>query len=123
MQKKNPEIWNRSYRRTIVPGFDVCMLLVLVCRSDIKETTTWEYVDYIVTGQAADYKMQMDQFVELWSNESAEEVVLPSINDKQGPLQHMPATTDPTAWANTTIGNYFGKKSVVAIPRGEWEMR
>lgn len=121
MEKKHPEIWKRSYSKIVMPGFVVCMLLLLVCRSDIKETTTWECIGYIATGQAADYKVQMEQFIELLSDESVQDVVLPSINDKQGPLQHMPVTTDPTAWTNTTVSSYFGKKSVVAIPRAEWE--
>lgn len=121
IQKKNPEVWKNSYSRIVMPGFVVCMLLLLICRSDIKETTTWECIDYIATGQAADYKEQMDQFIELLSDESVEDVVLPSINDKQGPLQHMPVTSDPTKWTNTTVSSYFGKKSVVAIPRAEWE--
>ena len=114
-------MWNGLYRKIVMPGFIVCMLLLLICRSDIKETTTWECIDYIATGQAADYKVQMDQFIELLSDDSVQEVVLPSINDKQGPLQHMPATPNPTAWTNTIISSYYGKKSVVAIPRVEWE--
>lgn len=121
LSKKQPQIWECLYSRMVVPGFIVCMFLLLICRSDIKETTTWQCIDYIATGQAADYKAQMDQFIELLSDDSVQDVVLPSINDKQGPLQHMPATTDPTAWTNTTISNYFGKNSVVAIPRAEWE--
>ena len=121
IHEKNPEIWRGLYERIIMPGFILCMLLMLVCRSDIKETTTWESIDYIATGQAADFKEQMDQFTELLSDDNVQDVVLPSINDKQGPLQHMPATTDPTAWTNTIIKNYYGKKSVVAIPRVEWE--
>lgn len=121
IREKHSEVWSGFYNKMIIPGFVVCMLLLLICRSDIKETTTWECLDYIATGQAADYKEQMDQFIELLSDDNVQDVVLPSINDKQGPLQHMPATTDPNAWTNTTISNYFGKKSVVAIPRAEWE--
>ena len=121
LRDKKTVIWSRFYSRGMIPGFVVCMLLLAVCRSDIKETTTWRCIDYIATGQAADYKKQMDQFIELLSDENMEDVVLPSINDQQGPLQHMPATEDPTAWTNTTISSYFGKKSVVAIPRPEWE--
>ena len=97
------------------------MLMLLICRSDMKETTTWQCYDYIASGQAADYKAQMEQFLELLSDDSIQDVVLPAINDQQGPLQHMPVTSDPSAWTNTTVRNYFGKKSVVAIPRAEWE--
>lgn len=121
LRKKHSKIWANLYRRIVMPGFVICMLLLLICRSDIKETTTWKSIDYIKTGQAADYKAQMDQFIELLSDDSVQDVILPYINDQQGPLQHMPATSDPTAWTNTTISSYFGKKSVVAVPREEWE--
>lgn len=119
--KKHSVIWGSLHSRMVIPGFAICMFLLLLCRSDIKETTTWQCYEYIATGQAADYKEQMNQFIELLSDDSVQEVVLPSINDKQGPLQHMPVTSNPEAWTNTTVSSYFGKKSVVAIPRGEWE--
>ena len=123
LRKKDFKVWTEIYSRIILPGMVVCVLLMLICRSDIKETTTWQCIDYIATGQAADYKVQMEQFTELLLDESVQDVVLPSINDKQGPLQHMPATPNPEAWTNTTIANYYGKKSVVAVPRAEWEER
>lgn len=121
LSKKYSKMWEKHYSRMVIPGFVICMVMVLICRADIKETTTWQCYDYIASGQAADYKVQMDQFLELLSDDSVQDVVLPSINDQQGPLQHMPVTSDPSAWTNITVRNYFGKKSVVAIPRAEWE--
>lgn len=121
LEKKHSKMWEKYYSRMVIPGFAICMFLLLLCRSDIKETTTWQCYDYIASGQAADYKAQMDQFIELLSDDSVRDVVLPAINDQQGPLQHMPVTSDSSAWTNTTVSNYFGKKSVVAIPRDEWE--
>ena len=120
-RKKYSKMWEKHYSRMVIPGFAICMLMLLICRGDIKETTTWQCYDYIASGQAADYKAQMDQFLELLLDDSIPDVVLPAINDQQGPLQHMPVTSDPSAWTNTTVRNYFGKKSVVAIPRAEWE--
>lgn len=121
ISKNHSKIWEKHYSRMVMPGFVICMFMLLICRSDIKETTTWQCYDYIATGQAMDYKAQMDEFIELLSDDSAQEVVLPSINDQQGPLQHMSVTSNPEAWTNTTVSSYFGKKSVVAIPRAEWE--
>lgn len=121
IQKKDFAVWNELYEKVCVPGLIVCMLLVILCRSDIKETTTWKCIDYIVTGQAADYKEQMEQFLELVTDENNQDVILPSINDYQGPLLHMPATPNKEAWTNITIRDYYGKRSVVAIPRVEWE--
>lgn len=119
--QKNSKMWEKHYSRMVIPGLAICMFMLLVCRSDIKEITTWQCYDYIASGQAADYKAQMEQFLELLSDDNVQDVVLPAINDQQGPLQHMPVTSDPSAWTNITVRNYFGKKSVVAIPRAEWE--
>ena len=49
------------------------------------------------------------------------DVVLPSINDWQGPLMHMPVTDNPEAWTNQKVKEFFGKQSVVAVPREEWQ--
>jgi hypothetical protein len=68
-----------------------------------------------------DYKAQMDQFTQLLTDDTVDEVVLPSINDWQGPLMHMPVTGNPDAWTNQKVKEFFGKQSVTAIPRQEWE--
>lgn len=114
-------VWSEMHARIVVPGLFVCVMLMYVCRSDIKETTTWMCVEYITTGQAADYKQQMEQLTDLMTDDSVQDVVVPFINDVQGPLMHMPVTEDITAWTNTVICQYYGKNSVVAIPRPEWE--
>lgn len=120
--KENRNIlWDEIHARMVLPGLFICVILTGVCRSDIKETTTWMCVEYITTGQAADYKEQMEQLTELMTDDSKQDIVVPFINDVQGPLMHMPVTEDPSAWTNTVICQYYGKNSVVAIPRPEWE--
>lgn len=114
-------LWDEIHARMVLPGLFVCVILMGVCRSDIKETTTWMCVEYITTGQAADYKEQMEQLTELMTDDAVQDIVVPFINDVQGPLMHMPVTENPTAWTNTVICQYYGKNSVVAIPRPEWE--
>lgn len=121
MKNNRNVIWDEMHKRIVVPGLLVCVLLAVVCRSDVKETTTWMCVDFIASGQAADYREQMDQLTKLMTDESVEDIVVPFINDVQGPLMHMPVTEDKTAWTNTVICQYYGKKSAVAIPRPEWE--
>lgn len=119
---KNSECtWNNIHARVIIPGLMFCMVLVFACRDDIKETTTWMCVEYVTSGQAEDYKKQMEQLTELMTNDGVQDVVVPFINDYQGPLMHMPVTDDAKAWTNTVICKYYGKNSVVAIPRDEWE--
>lgn len=80
-------------------------------------------VEYISSGEAADYKEQMEQLTRLMTDPSAEDIIVPFINDVQGPLMHMPVTENPEAWTNTVICEYYGKNSVVAISRPEWEKK
>ena len=120
IRKNKSNVWEELHVKVILPGWIICAILLLVCRSDMKESTAWICMDYIATGQASDYKEQMHQLTELMLDEKTDDVVVPFINDVQGPLMHMPVTEDPNAWSNTVICKYYNKKSVVAIPRDEW---
>lgn len=104
-------------------GIMAAFIILVIGRSNIKDTTDYFCLEYIVTGQAGDYKEQMEQFTQLLTDDSVDEAVLPSINDWQGPLMHMPVTENPEAWTNQTVKEFFGKKSVVSMPREEWEKR
>lgn len=97
------------------------LLFLAVFRGDIKQTTTFQCVEYIRSGQAADYKSQMKYQREKLLDDSIKEVVLPQINDVQGPLMHMPLTEDPQAWTNQNAKEYYNKASVIALPREVWE--
>lgn len=121
MKEKYTVIWNDMHAKIVIPGLVVCVMAAVACRSDIKETTTWMCVEYISSGEAADYKEQMEQLTRLMTDPSAEDIIVPFINDVQGPLMHMPVTENPEAWTNTVICQYYGKNSVVAMPRPEWE--
>ena len=111
----------RFQSRILVIGFVVCQVLLVIGRSNIKASTLWVSMEYITSGQAVDYKLQMDLQTELLTDENTADVVLPFINDVQGPLMHMPVTADPDAWTNTVTKRFYGKNSVVAMPRSEWE--
>ena len=53
-------------------------------------------------------------------DESKENVLVPFINDIQGPLMHMPVTADKEAWTNRVTAGFYGKNSVIGMPREEW---
>ena len=78
-------------------------------------------MEYIRSGQASDYKQQMELQTKLLTEEGLEDVVVPFVNDVQGPLMQMPVTENPQAWTNTVTRDFYGKNSVVAIPREEWQ--
>ena len=99
----------------------VGMALLLVCRGDLKKTTVYGCMEYIAGGQAADFKEQMELQKQVLLDPGIREAVLPAINDDQGPLMHMPLTGDPQAWTNRVTGQFYGKDSVIAVPRENWE--
>lgn len=103
----------------ILPVLLVGLIGMIICRNGIKESTDYICFEYIVTGQAADYKKQMDLQTRLLL-QSDTDVVIPMINDWQGPLMHMPVTDDPAKWTNGVTADFYGKDSVIAIPRTEW---
>ena len=122
--RKMKEKWKwkrvRIHAYLVIPGLLLACASVLLCRHEIKNTTDYICYDYIRTGQAADYKEQMNLQTRLMLDPETEDVVIPGINDQQGPLMHMPVTEDASAWTNYVTADFYEKNSVVAMPRPEW---
>ncbi len=108
------------HRFLVVPGMFLCLLLVVFAKGNLKETTTYKCMDYILTGQAADYKEQMDLQTKLLTDDTVDHVVVPAMNPEQGPFMHMQITSDEEAWINGVVKQFYEKESVVSIPRPEW---
>lgn len=102
-------------------GFAAAFLIIVVCRMDLKNSTDYVCYYYIRTGRAAAYKEQMDELTGILTDESVEDAVVPFIVGEQEPLVHMPITLDKDEWTNRKMALFFRKKSLVAVPRDEWE--
>lgn len=107
----------------VLPTVALAIIFMVVFRGSIKSSTSFVCLQYITSGQALDYKEQMDLQTSLLLLEDREEVCLPFINDEQGPLMHMPVTDNAEAWSNTVVRDFYGKASVVGMPREEWNER
>ena len=110
----------KIFKMIAAPGIVLCLLLAFLCRSNIKTSTSYISLIYIVSGQAADYKEQMDLQTRLMEDEEVEDVVVPFINDVQGPLMHMPVTADSKSFTSWATAQFYGKNSVIAIDRTKW---
>lgn len=104
-----------------VPGRVIwAVLFLLMCavtfrgRSTVKETVDYRTYEYIASGQADDYREQMEEFYQIMTDPSVTDAVVHASNDQQGPLMHMPITEDPTNFTNDAAARFFGKNSVVA---------
>ncbi|MCR4903666.1 MAG: DUF6056 family protein [Butyrivibrio sp.] len=96
------------------------LIMIFIGRHGIKASTDYVCIEYIRSGAAEDYKEQMEQYYELLSTDE-KDVVLPEVNNEQGPLQCMPVTGDVSNFTNYVTADYYYKNTVMAIPRQEWE--
>lgn len=100
----------------LLPYMAVLMIMLVICRGDIKEMLFFESMEYIVSGQAADFKRQIDSQMEILLDDSVKEAYLCPINPEQGPLMHMPVTEDPEAFTNWAVKKFYGKEKVIMSP-------
>lgn len=77
-------------------------------------------VDFIASGQLKDFEEQMQERLAILNDPTIEDVVLPEMNDQQGPFMHMPATRNPEHYTNRCIARFYSKNSVICIPREEY---
>lgn len=102
-----------------VPVVFLCGILVVVCRSYIRDSTMIQCIEYVISGQAEDYKAQMEERFELLADDTQKEVILPQINQEQGPLMHMEVLPDPNAWTNQVACEFFRKDKIIGVERRE----
>ena len=67
---------------------------------------------YIASGQAADFKEQMESQERILRDDSIKEAYLCPTNPEQGPLMHMPVIKNPEAFTNRVVGSFYGKDMV-----------
>lgn len=119
--RKRGNVEKGVLKRWIGPAAIVAAgVFLVIFRSDIKQMTSYISLDYIRSGQAADFKEQMDYQLSVLLDENVKDVVLPQINDYQGPLMHMPLTENPEEFTNSVAKEFYGKDSVIALPREVW---
>ncbi len=106
--------------KVIISMVAAMVLLAVLFKGTLRETTTFSCIEYMSSGQAADFKRQMKEQKTILLDDSIKDAIVPDINDNQGPLMHMPITSNPEAWTNTVTKDFYGKDSVVSIPKEEW---
>lgn len=119
LRMKIPFYLDRRKFRTncLMPILVLCFILVVICRSYIRDSTMFQCLDYVLSGQADDYKAQMDERLSILLDDSKKDVELPQINQEQGPLMHMEVLENPNAWTNQVACQFFRKDRIVGIER------
>ena len=98
----------------------ICLVVAFVGRHGVKEYTDYVCLEYYLNGHADDYKAQIELQRILMEEEGVDDVVVPEINNEQGPLMQMPIVSDSENIDNVMASGFYGKNSCRAIPRDEW---
>ena len=97
----------------------VILLLAIVCRHSLADSTFKVCTDFIRKGYGEDLRAQMILQQELLNTDD-EVVTIPSTNGYGGPIMNMPAEESPDAWTNGALARFYGKKTVYGMDADEW---
>lgn len=100
-----------------LPFFILGLVLLYGQKGTLKSSTFYECYEYIASGQADDYKAQMEERLAILLDPAQKEVELPAMNSDQGPFMHMEVMEDPEAWTNSVVRQFYQKDRVVRVPR------
>ena len=110
-----------KYEKSVGLKYIWLILVITLCvltfarRSTIKCTTDFVTIEYLKSGQADDYRKQMDEFTSIMTDPSVTDAKVHASNNEQGPLMHMPITGNPDNFTNNAAARFFGKNSVISI--------
>lgn len=114
-----PDIsFTRKLRTAIILG--EILFCILARRHLIGNMTGYMCAEFIRSGQLSDFEYQMQERLSILHDPETKDVVLPEMNDIQGPFMHMPVTSDPNCYTNRATARFYGKDSVIAISRNEY---
>ena len=106
----------KQYRVGILfPGLALAALFLLCNREWMRTCVDREAIEYVTSGQAEDFRDQINSQMEILLDDSIKEAYLVPINPEQGPLMHMPVTTDENAFTNRVVRDFYRKEKVVML--------
>ncbi len=103
----------KYHYRILLPVVVAAGILVLLNRGWLGNCVDRRVYEYVSSGQAEDFREQIRSQMDILLDDSIKEAYLVPINPEQGPLMHMPVTTDENAFTNRVVRDFYGKKKVV----------
>lgn len=82
--------------------------------------TDYRCIKFIVSGELSDFEAQMKERIVILEDSSILDVVVPEMNDQQGPFMHMALLGDSSKYTNWATELFYNKKTVIAVPREEY---
>jgi hypothetical protein len=120
--RKNSSDNKSDYRQDFIrAGLLVVLLIcgVLFRRQFLANSIDYTIYDFWSSGRLADYSDQMKERISIL-NSADENVIVPAMNEDQGPFMCMALTDDKSSVVNGQTADFYGKESVIAIPREEF---
>ena len=93
------------------------LLCLFMYQHIIGNTVDYTCVQFASSGALADYHEQMEEWLSILEDPSVKDARLPAMNDEQGPFMLMVPLEDETAWSGSVYARYYGKNSVICVPR------
>ena len=126
LSKRSRKSWlleNEKFAQRVRVPFIMIMFLFCLAfsRHLIGNMVDYSCVQYITSGQLADFDKQMKERLAVLEDTSVTDVVVPEMNDQQGPFMHMALLRDSTKYTNWATKLFYGKNSVIALPRDEYD--
>ena len=120
--RKNSSDNKSDYRQDFIrAGLLVVLLIcgVLFRRQFLANSIDYTIYDFWSSGRLADYSDQMKERISIL-NSADENVIVPAMNEDQGPFMCMALTDDKSSVVNGQTADFYGKESVIAVPREEF---
>lgn len=99
--------------RILFPVIVAAGVLIILNHGWLSDCVDRQVYEYVSSGQAEDFRAQIRSQMDILLDDSVKEAYLVPINPEQGPLMHMPVTTDENAFTNRVVRDFYGKEKVV----------
>jgi hypothetical protein len=88
----------------------------------VGNTVDFTCMEFISSGQLSDFESQMQERLAILNTDD-KNVVVPEMNNEQGPFMHMALMRDPAEYTNRATEAFYDKDTVIAIPRDEYNKK
>lgn len=116
-KKHAKKVFSFAERMVGIGLVGVCLFCIFINRHAIKDTHGYVGTEYILSGQADDYKEQCRQNMELLLDTNVRSVELIPTSDSQGLLCNMVPTENSWDFTSLVYAQFYGKESAVAKSR------
>lgn len=116
-KKKSGKWMGESGKVYVMLTAAMAVFLVVFSKHFVGGSVDYTCVQFIRSGALADYHEQMEEWLDILNDPDVADAELPEMNDEQGPFMLMVPLDDPEAWSSQVYARYYGKRSVVCVPR------